>query len=62
MSDIPRTLDKPTEGSYKGSPTIMLPDTNGGRPVVFGLRKARAILANLDAVQSFVARHTPDDS
>ena len=38
---------------YKGHPLIAL-DTGNGRPFTFGLSKAMAILANLDAVAKFV--------
>ena len=41
-----------TLGSYKGHPTITV--TGNGRPFTFGLSKAMAILANLDAVARFV--------
>jgi hypothetical protein len=43
------------ETEYKGHPTLELSD--GDRKVTLGLTKLKAVLANLAAVQSFIAKH-----
>jgi hypothetical protein len=45
-----------TRGTFKGNPTISM-QLSKGFPFTFGLDKARAILANLADIQTFVAEH-----
>lgn len=43
-------------GNYKGNPTIALTWNDKDKfPFTFGAKKARLILANLDAIRAFVA-------
>ena len=42
--------------SYKGHPTISL-DAGSKYPFTFGLAKAKLILAHLEEIKAFVARH-----
>jgi len=51
-TETPPTRARATLTEYKGHPTITV--TGNGRPFTFGLSKAMAILANLDAVARFV--------
>lgn len=50
-------------GEYKGYPTIKLiddEDTNDKKyNMTFGMRKAKLILAHIDAIQKFVAEAKP---
>lgn len=47
-----------TEGTFKGGPTLAL-DSASEYPFRFGLKKAQLIVAHLDAIKAFVAKHTP---
>ncbi len=44
------------ESSYKGCPTLSL-NSDSKYPFTFGVAKAKAILANVDAIKAFVAKH-----
>lgn len=47
---------KPMEGVFKDSPTLTIP-TGDRYGMTFGVRKAKAILANLDTIKKFVSKH-----
>lgn len=49
-------------GNYKGHPTIELSMAGEDRGFTFGLKKARAILDNLDAIRAFVDKHDKSQS
>lgn len=55
------TVTVPTEGDYKGSPTLTLPLGNE-RDFTFGVTKALAIITHLDAVKAFAAKHRKADA
>lgn len=57
-SSIP-PVSTPTEGLYKNYPVLTLPNVNGAEKpgVQMGVAKLKAVLANLDAVRAFVAKH-----
>jgi hypothetical protein len=57
-SRIP-AVSVPTESSYNGSPTIVLPNPDDpSKPgKSMGVAKLRAVFANLDACRAFVAKH-----
>lgn len=44
-------------GSFKGNATISL-NAESKYPFTFGVEKAKAVLANLDAIRAFVAQNT----
>ena len=46
------------EQDYKGNPVLVIKrDTDDRYPFSFGLSKARLILAALDGIMAFVAKH-----
>jgi hypothetical protein len=51
-----RKITEPTEGDYKGNPTLAIPLASG-KPFTFGVEKAHAILRHTDAIQEFAAKH-----
>ncbi len=47
-----------TESEFKGNPMLVLSQGPEDRfPFQFGLKKARMILENLDAIRAFVEKH-----
>ena len=54
----PKGIFEPTEGEYKGYPTLSLPVGPDGDPFTFGIAKARAILMHLSAIEEFVAKYS----
>jgi hypothetical protein len=61
MSKFDRNISvtTPTEGEFKGNPTISLPTDDPKWPMTFGVAKARAIVTHIEAVRAFVAKHAP---
>lgn len=57
-STVP-AVSTPTESSFKGHPVLTLP--NPGDPtkpgIQMGIKKLKAILSNLSAVEAFVKKH-----
>ena len=47
-----------SESEYKGNPMIVLKNSEEDKfPFQFGLKKAKMILENLDAIKEFVEKH-----
>lgn len=53
-------MDKPTESSYKGHPTLIMPDPDDPRQpgIAMGLTKLRAVINSAEEVKAFIAKHT----
>ena len=50
------------EDTHRGRPTLTLKEKEADRfGLTFGVAKARLILANLDAIRDFVAKHPTAD-
>jgi hypothetical protein len=47
----------PTEGEWKGNPTLSLPSDDPKWPITMGIKKWRFVVRHLAAVQAFVAKH-----
>lgn len=56
--DKPKGIFEPTEGEYKGFPTLSLPVGEDGKPFSFGVAKAKAIIMFLPAIKRFVDEHS----
>ena len=49
-----------SETEYKGHPLLVLPDPDAPEyPVQLGVKKLRVVLAHIERVQAFVAKHEP---
>ena len=48
---------QPTESEFKGNPILALP-TDTGREVRFGIAKAKTIIKHIEAIKSFVEKHS----
>ncbi len=47
-----------SESEFKGNPMIVLKiDENDKFPFQFGVKKAKLVLENIDAIKSFVDKH-----
>jgi len=55
--DKPKGIFEPTEGKYKGYPTLSIPVGEDGAPMSFGVQKAKAILMFRTAIEEFVAKY-----
>lgn len=51
----------PTEGEWKGAPSLSLPTDNPKYPVTMCLPKWRIIVKHMDAVKAFVEKHSQPD-
>jgi len=54
-----RTCTAPEVGEYKGFATLTIP-YNGDRAFSFGLSKAKAVIAHIEAIRAFVADNEED--
>jgi len=52
-----RTIDAPERGEYKGTPTLSIPTGEKGYAFTFGVKKARAIVAHIEAIRAFAQEH-----
>lgn len=53
----------PTEGEYKGTPTLSIPDpTNVKFPITMGVRKWREVMKHRGAIEAFLAKHPETES
>ena len=50
-------VTEPTEGEYKGSPMLSIPTDDPKWPITMGAKKWGFIVAHLDAIKGFVAKH-----
>lgn len=59
MPSLIPAVKTPTVGDYKGHPVITLPcpGDNSKPGIQFGLKKCKALLENLKAVEDFVKAH-----
>ncbi len=56
-------MGQASEAEFKGNPMIVLSQGQDDRfPFQFGVKKAKLILENLDAIQKFVAKHSPSET
>jgi len=56
-------MGQASETEFKGNPMIVLSQGQDDRfPFQFGVKKAKLILENLDAIQKFVAKHSPSET
>lgn len=47
-----------TEGEYKGNPMIVIKNSEDDQyPFQFGVKKAKMVLENIEAIKEFVAKH-----
>jgi hypothetical protein len=47
-----------SESEYKGNPMIVLKNSEEDKfPFQFGLKKAKLVLENIEAIKEFVAKH-----
>ena len=56
MADQRKVVTEVEYSEYKGSPTIVLP-TGTEWPFSFGVKKAKAVIENIDAIKKFIAEH-----
>lgn len=52
----------PTEGEFKGTPTLSLPMDDPKYPLTMGVKKWRTVLTHIKAVEAFLAKHPAEES